>query len=147
MLRPCIDLQSELKLSDDQLLSTLSLLRAGLDPSTSAWTLDSDDPAALVADVAALSRRLDKDFAAIAFPTFTVSVVDERGSIPADEDGAVVEAVIVNRLPCDVAIDEVRLKLSAREHVWFTSAAAVLRPGRNLVRVQSNVRRRWIVRC
>ncbi|BGP56856.1 hypothetical protein JCM8202v2_004489 [Rhodotorula sphaerocarpa] len=136
------ELQASLNMPRDQLLSTLALVRAGVPPHAKEWALDAvlDETAGklernedlarrLMADVHALSGALTKDFAAVAFPTFSISLEESTGGRPADEDGVTAVALIRSLLPCDLRVDEVRLKFATDEgeQVWLTTGACTLR--------------------
>ncbi|GAA5860671.1 hypothetical protein JCM3774_006246 [Rhodotorula dairenensis] len=137
------ELQASLDMPRDQLLSTLALVRAGVPAGAKSWALNEvvENPAdraaqsaelakRLMADVHRLSGALTKDFAAVAFPTFSVSLKAGSGSRPPDEDGMTAVALVTSLLPCELKIDEVRLKLSTAEGeaVWLTAGSCVLRP-------------------
>ncbi|TKA56715.1 hypothetical protein B0A53_01910 [Rhodotorula sp. CCFEE 5036] len=137
------ELQASLDMPREQLLSTLALVRAGVATGGQTWNLDellddSTDRAEqsvalatrLMEDVHNLSSALTKDFAAVAFPTFSVSLQANSGARPSDEDGMTAVALVKSLLPCELKIDEVRLKLSTDdgEQVWLTAGACVLRP-------------------
>ena len=54
----------------------------------------------LMSQMKELSNTLDKDFAAVNFPTFKVELKSERGEFAEQEDGVTVDAIINNLLPC-----------------------------------------------
>ncbi|KWU42169.1 hypothetical protein RHOSPDRAFT_36290 [Rhodotorula sp. JG-1b] len=137
------ELQASLDMPREQLLSTLALVRAGVATGTQTWSLDellddSTDRATqsvalatrLMEDVHRLSSALTKDFAAVAFPTFSVSLKANSGARPSDEDGMTAVALVKSLLPCELKVDEVRLKLSTDdgEQVWLTAGSCMLRP-------------------
>ncbi|KAM0751302.1 hypothetical protein T439DRAFT_325449 [Meredithblackwellia eburnea MCA 4105] len=144
----CSRLQESLDMPRDRLLSTLSLIRAGVEFESKDWNLDippSTVPAAdlskgermkelaaeLMQTVYKLSGLLSKDFAAIAFPIFSMKLASNRGEAAVDEDGMTIDLAITCLLPCPLKIDEARLKLSTvdGEVVWFTSETCNLSPG------------------
>ncbi|GAA5977541.1 hypothetical protein JCM10908_005008 [Rhodotorula pacifica] len=137
------ELQASLDMPREQLLSTLALVRAGVPVGGKTWNLDellddSMDRAAqsvalaskLMGDVHRLSSALTKDFAAVAFPTFAISLKPDSGARPQDEDGMTAVALVTSLLPCELKIDEVRLKLSTAEgeQIWATAGSCTLRP-------------------
>lgn len=162
----------------ERLLSTLALVRAGIEYGSKVWRLEpvgEGDPESgerlakhLMDDVYSLSSGLAKgaslpihsleallivrcsDFAAIAFPTFSMRLGSDRGSSSLDEDGVTVSLIIKSLLPCvrtfsstledlclplrycqTIKVDEVRLKFSTAEgeQIWFTSGGCSLPPG------------------
>ncbi|GAA5886852.1 hypothetical protein JCM6882_005915 [Rhodosporidiobolus microsporus] len=144
LLSRCTLLQQKLEMPKDHLLSTLALVRAGMDAASGRWGLaavvDDDTRAAtgnsalaneLMDDVYRLSGSLNKDFAAVAFPSFSIDLQAESGSRVQDEDGLTAVVRIRNHLPCLVHVDEVRLKFatSAGEQVWLTAGGCDLPPG------------------
>ncbi|GAA5999266.1 transport protein particle complex II subunit TRS130 [Rhodotorula paludigena] len=152
LLSRCTDLQAALDMPRDQLLSTLALVRAGVEYGSPRWSLDAlldgDDGADLAAqneklakrlmdDVYRLSATLTKDFAAVAFPTFSITLKEGCGERPVDEDGMRATVLVRSVLPCDVRVDEVRLKLATSdgEQVWLTGGACTLPPGDTAVSV------------
>jgi len=133
LLTQCTRLQGTLDMSRERLLSTLALIRAGVEFGSKSWSLDAvEDPSVhrsrgedmttlakkLMDDVYSLSSTLSKgesplfelfdgadpsnftDFAAIAFPTFSMRLASEHGSTAADEDGVTVQLIIKSLLPC-----------------------------------------------
>ncbi|GAA95066.1 hypothetical protein E5Q_01721 [Mixia osmundae IAM 14324] len=146
LLADCALLQGELGMAKDKLLSTLALVRAGMNFGIRKWSPQvvlpdrSDQPApalaaALMSDIYSLASTLEKDFAAINFPTFRVSISAEQGRHAQDEDAAIVTLAIESYLPCQVDIAECRLKFSDAdgESYWFSSAACMLQPGKNKI--------------
>lgn len=88
------------------------------------------------------------DFAAVAFPTFSMRLSSEKGSTAADEDGVTVALTIKSLLPCvcrirsqlvhdadsaqqTIKVDEVRLKFTTSdgEQIWFTAGSQSLPNG------------------
>ncbi|ORY76938.1 trafficking protein particle complex subunit 10 [Leucosporidium creatinivorum] len=150
LLTQCTRLQGTLDMSRERLLSTLALIRAGVEFGSKSWSLDAvEDPSVhrsrgedmttlakkLMDDVYSLSSTLSKDFAAIAFPTFSMRLASEHGSTAADEDGVTVPLIIKSLLPCTLKIDEVRLKFATAEgeQIWFTSGGCTLAVGETRV--------------
>ncbi|KAL8287387.1 hypothetical protein RQP46_003839 [Phenoliferia psychrophenolica] len=146
LLAQCTRLQGELGMPKERLLSTLALVRAGVEYTSKIWTLEIDYEASvalepkermaelaskLMDDVYDLSKMLTKDFAAVAFPTFSMSLASNRGAAAVGEDGMTVKLLIKSLLPCPLKIDEVRLKFSTPEgeQIWFTSGACTVTPG------------------
>ncbi|GAA5881145.1 hypothetical protein JCM16303_004817 [Sporobolomyces ruberrimus] len=142
LLAQCTSLQAQLELSKERLLSTLALIRSGIEFGAKEWSLralredDDDDEGkdaelakSLMKDVYDLSGTLSKDFAAVAFPTFSIRLVLRTGERAVDEDGIVVTALVRNLLPSVVQVDEARLKFltSEGEQVWFTAGKTELR--------------------
>ncbi|GAA5964623.1 hypothetical protein JCM3765_007645 [Sporobolomyces pararoseus] len=141
LLSQCTSLQAQLDMSKERLLSTLALIRSGIEFGAKEWNLralreddddeekqDSELASSLMKDVYDLSSSLSKDFAAVAFPTFSIRLEPSTGSRASDEDGIVVTALVRNLLPCPVHVDEARLKFltSEGEQVWFTSGKTEL---------------------
>ncbi|SCV73847.1 BQ2448_6277 [Microbotryum intermedium] len=137
LLSECTRLQGKLDMDKEELLSTLALIRAGVEFESKKWDLegfekegeDSESLAKrLMKDVYELSKGLSKDFAAIAFPTFSMKLANDRGTIAQDEDGVNIRLIITNLLPCALEIDEVRLKFAKLdgEQVWFTAGQHML---------------------
>ncbi|GAA5838645.1 hypothetical protein JCM11251_003252 [Rhodosporidiobolus azoricus] len=144
LLKRCTSLQSRLDMPKDRLLSTLALVQAGMARgSQEGWNLaavtdemctgDADTrssalAAELMDDVYRLSAGLSKDFAAVAFPSFSVHLQEGSGSRAVDEDGLTATVKIRNHLPCALKIDGVRLKFStsSEEQVWLTAGACKL---------------------
>ncbi|GAA5906420.1 hypothetical protein JCM8208_004655 [Rhodotorula glutinis] len=150
LLSRCTELQHALDMPRDRLLSTLALVRAGVTYGGKTWGLEAlveegaevesqNEVCArrLMRDVYDLSATLTKDFAAVAFPTFEISLKEDSGARAPDEDGMTAVVSVHNVLPCEIRVDEVRLKLAtaAGEQVWLTSGACVLRPGSTPVTV------------
>lgn len=139
LLSQCTRLQSNLDMPKERLLSTLALVRAGIEFGDNVWHLEQDEgedgakdlAAKLMKDVYELSGGLNKDFAAIGFPTFSMRLASDRGATAVDEDGLTVGLWIRNLLPCSLKIDEVRLKFSSvdGDQIWFTAAGCLLSPG------------------
>ena len=121
-------------MSKERLLSTLALVRSGIEFGAKEWNLralteDGDGSekvvelaASLMKDVHELSAELTKgaltmfsdsaradfvcpmslsqtDFAAVAFPTFSMRLAPGTGTRATDEDGIVVTALVRNLLP------------------------------------------------
>ncbi|GAA5937732.1 transport protein particle complex II subunit TRS130 [Sporobolomyces koalae] len=140
LLAQCTALQTELDMSKERLLSTLALIRSGIEFGSKRWSLralredgdghekDKELATTLMEDVYKLSATLTKDFAAVAFPTFSIRLAPGTGERATDEDGIIVTALVRNLLPTVVHVDEARLKFSTRdgEQVWFTSGKAEL---------------------
>ncbi|KAM0790185.1 hypothetical protein ACM66B_005503 [Microbotryomycetes sp. NB124-2] len=136
LLESCTSLQAHLNMTRERLLSTLALIRAGMGLNSPGWTLEileSADAQASIAsrllqDVRDLSKTLSKDFAAIAFPTFSIAPVGSYGTVAEEEDGVVIQATVTCLLPCPVQLDEVRLKFTTSdgEQVWFTAGPTLL---------------------
>ncbi|SDA01500.1 BZ3500_MvSof-1268-A1-R1_Chr10-1g02728 [Microbotryum saponariae] len=137
LLSECTRLQGTLDMNKEELLSTLALVRAGVEFESKKWDLrgvekEGEDEEGLakrlMKDVYELSKGLSKDFAAIAFPTFSMRLANDRGTIAQDEDGVNIRLIITNLLPCALDIDEVRLKFAKPdgEQVWFTAGQHTL---------------------
>ncbi|GAA6060213.1 hypothetical protein JCM10212_002292 [Sporobolomyces blumeae] len=140
LLSQCTSLQSTLDMPKERLLSTLALVRSGVEFGAKEWTMpslhedgdgkekDAELAKKLMEDVHELSTTLSKDFAAISFPTFSVRLAPGTGERAPDEDGVVASALVRNLLPTDLQVDEVRLKFSTHEgdQVWFTSGKTKL---------------------
>ncbi|SGY18944.1 BQ5605_C014g07514 [Microbotryum silenes-dioicae] len=137
LLSECTRLQGTLDMDKEELLSTLALVRAGVEFESQKWDLrgvekEGEDEESLakrlMKDVYELSKGLSKDFAAIAFPTFSMRLANDRGTIAQDEDGVNIRLIITNLLPCALDIDEVRLKFAKPdgEQVWFTAGQHTL---------------------
>ncbi|KPV71634.1 uncharacterized protein RHOBADRAFT_56475 [Rhodotorula graminis WP1] len=150
LLSRCTELQHALDMPRDRLLSTLALVRAGVTYGGRTWGLEAlveegaevhsqneECARRLMRDVYDLSATLTKDFAAVAFPTFEITLKEDSGARAPDEDGMTAVVSVRNVLPCEVRVDEVRLKLAtaAGEQVWLTSGSCVLRPGSTPVTV------------
>ncbi|GAA5847602.1 hypothetical protein JCM3766R1_000806 [Sporobolomyces carnicolor] len=136
LLSQCTSLQSTLDMPKERLLSTLALIRSGIEIGAREWSLralrededheddnDAELATSLMRDVYELSSTLSKDFAAVAFPTFSIRLEPGTGTRANDEDGIVVTALVRNLLPSVVHVDEARLKFltSEGEQVWFTA--------------------------
>ncbi|GAA5902878.1 transport protein particle complex II subunit TRS130 [Sporobolomyces salmoneus] len=143
LLSQCTSLQSQLDMSKERLLSTLALIRSGIEFGAKEWSLralredeDHEDEenkdghlaTTLMKDIYDLSSTLTKDFAAVAVPTFSIRLEPGTGSRATDEDGIVVTALVRNLLPAAVHVDEARLKFltSDGEQVWFTTGKTEL---------------------
>ncbi|GAA5988713.1 hypothetical protein JCM5350_001988 [Sporobolomyces pararoseus] len=141
LLSQCTSLQAQLDMSKERLLSTLALIRSGIEIGAKEWNLralredddeeerqDSELASSLMKDVYDLSSSLSKDFAAVAFPTFSIRLKPGTGSRASDEDGIVVTALVRNLLPSSVHVDEARLKFLTNEgeQVWFTAGKTEL---------------------
>lgn len=115
LLDKCAELQSKLNMPREWLLSTLALVRSGIEFGAKEWHQpvamrseaergETEEQTALatrlIADVRRLASKLEKDFAAIAFPTFAVTLAGAEGQPAEDDDGSVVIAKVVNLLPC-----------------------------------------------
>lgn len=108
LLDKCAELQGKLGMSREWLLSTLALVRAGIEYDGKEWSQDhmagADERARLasrlVDDIRTLAAKLDKDFAALAFPTFSVGIASGLGRSAEDDDGSLVKARVTNLLPC-----------------------------------------------
>ncbi|BGP50119.1 hypothetical protein JCM10450v2_006030 [Rhodotorula kratochvilovae] len=150
LLSRCTDLQSALDMPRDRLLSTLALVRAGVEVGGRRWGLEAlmeDEVDAreqneelakrLMKDVYELSGALTKDFAAVAFPTFEITLKEDSGARAPDEDGMTAVVLVWSVLPCELRVDEVRLKLGTAtgEQVWLTGGACTLQPGTTAVSV------------
>ncbi|BGP01777.1 hypothetical protein NBRC10513v2_005416 [Rhodotorula toruloides] len=150
LLSQCTSLQESLDMPKDRLLSTLALVRSGVSVGSKEWGLEpvldhvvdwkrqnAELAKKLTDDVYQLSATLSKDFAAVAFPTFLIRLKDGSGGRPVDEDGVTATVLVRNILPCDVRVDEVRLKLATMEgeQVWLTAGACTLAPGETPVTV------------
>ncbi|BGP18137.1 hypothetical protein JCM10213v2_006192 [Rhodosporidiobolus nylandii] len=131
LLNRCAQVQGELDLPKDRLLSTLALIRTGMTSQPPRWGLEA------VADegtgsgdgkarMAALAKKLMDD-------VYTLSA-----TLSKDEDGVNATVLIKNFLPCTLRVDEVRLKLSTAdgEQVWLTAGACELQEGETAVSVQ-----------
>ncbi|GAA5867425.1 hypothetical protein JCM8547_007499 [Rhodosporidiobolus lusitaniae] len=154
LLSRSTQLQTALDMPRDRLLSTLALVRSGMVTGAQRWELDAlvEESAAwgdiekkravassMMKDVYELSSSLSKDFAAVAFPTFSLRLQSRNATRAFDEDAVVASVLITNHLPCPLTVDEVRFKLSTSdgEQVWFTAGACELRPGETRIAVQS----------
>ena len=125
LLTQCTALQESLEMEKERLLSTLALVRAGIEYGSTDWVLGDEKEqrekehksSQLMAAVYELSGKLTKgesicravglllmrlvlDFAAIAFPTFSMRLKSEKGSTAMNEDGVNVSIVITSLLPC-----------------------------------------------
>ncbi|CEQ40052.1 SPOSA6832_01657 [Sporobolomyces salmonicolor] len=114
LLDQCTRLQSQLDMPKERLLSTLALVRAGIQFGSKKWELPalSDGGSGeeqrvqnaklakqLMEDVYQLSGTLSKDFAAVAFPTFSIRLAAGSGERATDEDGITTTALVRNLLP------------------------------------------------
>jgi hypothetical protein len=120
LLDRCASLQKELGLSREWLLSTLALVRSGVTYEPGKWSQDvmlrSPPPAPqpqlvdivdqtalatkLMQDIKEQSLKLEKDFAAIGFPIFSIALNSSIGRLSETVEGSIVEAKITNVLPC-----------------------------------------------
>ena len=108
LLRQSINLQEKLRKPRDHLLSTLALVRTGLEIGSRRWRLASDAQAQddqvvaarLLENVKRLSTTLTRDFAVIDFPTFVITLTNAQGRFTEHEDGVVVDVLVENYLPC-----------------------------------------------
>ncbi|KAI8455219.1 trafficking protein particle complex subunit 10 [Phakopsora pachyrhizi] len=154
LLSKCSSLQKALGLSRDCLLSTLALVRSGISNGQEIWSQEvliekkcGDEDArlalqmelaqTLVKDIREQSLKLEKDFAAIRFPTFSISIDEHVGSLSEESLGSIVEAKVTNLLPCPVKVDAVRMKLSGKlyETLWFTTGYCQLESGQTTIRL------------
>ncbi|KAA1105676.1 hypothetical protein PGT21_015276 [Puccinia graminis f. sp. tritici] len=154
LLDRCASLQKELGLSREWLLSTLALVRSGVTYEPGKWSqdvmlrsatasqLDNADPvdqsalaSKLMQDIREQSLKLEKDFAAIGFPIFSITLNSSVGRLSETVEGSVVEAKITNVLPCPIQVEAVRMKFSGRksETLWFTARASQLLPGQTTI--------------
>lgn len=88
----------------------LALLRSGMDVGSLTWASSRVSPQTtererqiaqdLIGQVKELSGSLQKEFAAVNFPTFAVKLNSENGGFPDEEDGVTVDVQIDNLLPC-----------------------------------------------
>ncbi|GAA5867144.1 hypothetical protein JCM1840_001497 [Sporobolomyces johnsonii] len=146
LLNQCTRLQSQLDMPKERLLSTLALVRAGIEFGSKKWELSALGDGGsgeerrvqnakvakqLMEDVYQLSSTLSKDFAAVAFPTFSIRLAPGSGERAMDEDGITATALVRNLLPTALDVDEVRLKFatSEGEQIWFTAGRTELQPG------------------
>lgn len=73
-----------------------------------SWTMgtrstparDREVAGALMEDIRELSGGLDKDFAAIAYPTFATGLASNQGEFGEEDEGIAVKALVVSHLPC-----------------------------------------------
>ncbi|KAI5476177.1 hypothetical protein MNV49_000338 [Pseudohyphozyma bogoriensis] len=135
LLSRSTNLQGHLDMTKERLLSSLALIRTGVEFGGKEWKLDTDEDEVelarrLMKDVYDLSKTLSKDFAAIAFPPFSMKLASEKGTTAVGEDGLNVRLLVQSLFPCALDIDEVRLKFSTAEgeQIWFTSGATTLVP-------------------
>ncbi|GAA6031407.1 hypothetical protein JCM8097_005646 [Rhodosporidiobolus ruineniae] len=145
LLSRCTRLQQQLDLPKDRLLSTLALVRSGMTFGSRRWSLEAvvEDGEGgggeegerrlaeeLMKAVYELSSTLAKDFAAVAFPTFSIRLQPGSGKRGEEESGIKATVLVHNALPCSLRVDEVRLKLatSVGEQIWLTAGACELQP-------------------
>jgi len=154
LLDRCASLQKELGLSREWLLSTLALVRSGVTYEPGKWSqevmlrpstlsgpekADLTDQSALanklMQDIKEQSMKLEKDFAAIGFPIFSVALNSSIGRTSETIEGSLIEAKITNLLPCSIQVEAVRMKFAGRksETLWFTSGASQLSPGETTI--------------
>ncbi|KNZ44293.1 hypothetical protein VP01_930g9 [Puccinia sorghi] len=119
LLDRCASLQKELGLSREWLLSTLALVRSGVTYEPGKWSqevmlrpstlsgpekADLTDQSALanklMQDIKEQSLKLEKDFAAIGFPIFSIALNSSIGRSSETIEGSLIEAKITNLLPC-----------------------------------------------
>lgn len=110
LLDRCASLQSRLGMSKELLLSTLALVRSGVSYEPGKWSQNvmlrdgQTDTAALalrlMTDIKEQASKLEKDFAAIAFPTFAIAVVGDAGRSADPKEGSILTACVTNHLPC-----------------------------------------------
>lgn len=154
LLDRCASLQKELGLSREWLLSTLALVRSGVTYEPGKWSqevmlrpstlsgpekADLTDQSALanklMQDIKEQSLKLEKDFAAIGFPIFSIALNSSIGRSSETIEGSLIEAKITNLLPCPIQVEAVRMKFAGRksETLWFTSGASQLLPGQTII--------------
>ncbi|KAG0147867.1 hypothetical protein CROQUDRAFT_42270 [Cronartium quercuum f. sp. fusiforme G11] len=145
LLDRCATLQSRLGMGKEWLLSTLALVRSGVTSQPGRWSQDvmlrdgQMDTIALatrlIKNIKEQASKLEKDFAAISFPTFVVAVVGDTGRSADPKEGSIVSARVTNLLPCPVDVDTLRMKFSSvrYETLWFTAEAQTLIPGDTVV--------------
>ncbi|PLW47485.1 hypothetical protein PCASD_04423 [Puccinia coronata f. sp. avenae] len=155
LLDRCASLQKELGLSREWLLSTLALVRSGVTYEPGKWSQDvmlrSPPPAPqpqlvdivdqtalatkLMQDIKEQSLKLEKDFAAIGFPIFSIALNSSIGRLSETVEGSIVEAKITNVLPCSIQVEAVRMKFAGAksETLWFTAGASQLLPGQTTI--------------
>ncbi|GEM10221.1 transmembrane protein [Rhodotorula toruloides] len=134
LLSQCTSLQESLEMPKDRLLSTLALVRSGVTVGSKDWGLEPvlDHVVDWKRQNAELAKKLMDDVYQL---SATLSKGD--GGRPVDEDGVTATVLVRNALPCDVRVDEVRLKLATTEgeQVWLTASACTLAPGETPVSV------------
>ncbi|OAV91949.1 hypothetical protein PTTG_07389 [Puccinia triticina 1-1 BBBD Race 1] len=154
LLDRCASLQKELGLSREWLLSTLALVRSGVTYEPGKWSQDvmlrSSTPSQpdqagpydqstlaskLMQDIKEQSLKLEKDFAAIGFPIFSIMLNSTIGRLSKTAERSVVEAKITNLLPCPIQVEAVRMKFTGKksETLWFTAGASRLVPGQTVI--------------
>ncbi|KAH9824021.1 hypothetical protein DFH28DRAFT_1047952 [Melampsora americana] len=145
LLDRCATLQSRLGMWKEWLLSVLALVRSGVTHEAGRWSQDvmlrdgQMDTLALatrlMTNIKDQASKLEKDFAAIAFPTFVVALATNIGRSAEPQEGSIVTACVRNYLPCSVDIDTLRMKLSGLRYdaLWFTSGPQKLNPGDTVI--------------
>ncbi|MBW0466295.1 hypothetical protein O181_006010 [Austropuccinia psidii MF-1] len=152
LLSQCASLQKSLGMSKEWLLSSLALVRSGVTYETGKWSQDvmlrtsqSGDNGAmtnqtelaktLMQDIKDQAYKLEKEFAAIGYPTFSIKLNNPIGFTPEGLEGSAVQVKITNLLPCSVDVDSVRMKFAGVQYdtLWFTARTCTLRPGENLL--------------
>lgn len=79
-------------------VGSLTWASSSISPQTAER--EADIASDLMAQIKRLSENLDKDFAAVNFPTFTVGLHSERGGFLEEEDGITADVVVNSLLPC-----------------------------------------------
>ncbi|KNE90274.1 hypothetical protein PSTG_16267 [Puccinia striiformis f. sp. tritici PST-78] len=159
LLDKCASLQKNLGLSREWLLSTLALVRSGVTYEAGKWSQDvmikspltsSDDDDVnqlelpkdqstlaikLMNDIKDQSLKLEKDFAAIGFPIFSITLSSSIGRLSETVEGSIVEAKITNLLPCSIHVEAIRMKFLGRksESLWFTAGTSELLSGQTTI--------------
>ncbi|TBU35808.1 trafficking protein particle complex subunit 10 [Dichomitus squalens] len=114
----------------------LHFLRAYVDDGGKDLLLSEEDCKAyvekLVAALKEAAQTLDNDTPFPDHPALSVSLVEPHAKLAESRDGALLQVVVNNRLPCDVPAEEVRLQLTGRENsqITFTAKVSSIAPGR-----------------
>ncbi|KAI0327179.1 hypothetical protein GY45DRAFT_1328000 [Cubamyces sp. BRFM 1775] len=115
----------------------LHFLRAYVDDMGRDLLMNKEDSEAYVAHlVQALNdaaRELDADTPSPDHTALSVSIADHDAQLAETRDGSLLAVVVHNKLPCELAIDEVEVQLAGRENsrISFTNKVTKLAPGRN----------------
>ncbi|KAI0665103.1 trafficking protein particle complex subunit 10 [Cubamyces menziesii] len=115
----------------------LHFLRAYVDDMGRDLLMNKEDSEAYVAHlVQALNdaaRELDSDTPSPDHTALSVMIATHDAQLAETRDGSLLRVVVHNKLPCDIAVDEVEVQLAGRENsrISFSERVSKLAPGRN----------------
>ncbi|KAI0957407.1 hypothetical protein AcW1_005812 [Taiwanofungus camphoratus] len=90
---------------------------------------------ALICSLKDATRGLQSDLLYSDHPAISVVVSNSEARLAGSQDGALLDVYVNNRLPCEVPIDDIIVRLVGREGIQlsFTANVASLRPGSNML--------------